>query len=334
MSAAGKVIIVAEAAQGFEGDSSLARMLVRAAAAGRADMVKFQFVYADELATPDYAYYDLFKRLEMSMAAWEDVAREVHRVGIGLVFDVFGLESLRAAVKLGASAVKVHATDFFNETLFTAAVEQTPEVFFSTGGITANEIAALLQGLGKEAARKLTLLYGFQAEPTRIEDNNLFRLTGLRQRFPDLRLGFMDHADGEADEAGWLGVLALPLGVSVIEKHITLDRSLALEDYVSALGPRDFACYVDRIRTAEAALGSGALELSAPELAYRERAVKVVVTARKLPAGAIIKDTDVTLLRAPVDSQRRAFHRIGDVIGRKPVRGLDASRPICQEDLA
>ncbi len=55
-----KIEIIAELAQGFEGNCMKARLLIQAAAAA-----KFQMVYADELATSDYKYYDLFKSLEM-----------------------------------------------------------------------------------------------------------------------------------------------------------------------------------------------------------------------------------------------------------------------------
>ncbi len=63
------VEIIAEAAQGYEGNVTQARLLARAAARAGADAVKFQLVYADELATPDYQYYDLFRNLEMPAEA-------------------------------------------------------------------------------------------------------------------------------------------------------------------------------------------------------------------------------------------------------------------------
>ena len=76
------VTVVAEAARGFEGDPTLARLLVRAARAGSADVVKFQLVLADELATRDYEYYDLFKQLEMSVGEWESVAEVARAVAV------------------------------------------------------------------------------------------------------------------------------------------------------------------------------------------------------------------------------------------------------------
>ncbi|MBI3608053.1 MAG: N-acetylneuraminate synthase family protein [Nitrospirae bacterium] len=334
MTGATRVTVIAEVAQGFEGDPSLAVMFVRAAAAGEADLVKFQLVYADELATPDYLHYELFQRLEMSDAEWERVAAEARRAHVGLAFDVYGQQSLRVALKCGADAVKLHATDFFNAPLVEAVLGQAPRVFLSAGGITVEEVAAFLRPLEPSTLSKLTLLYGFQAEPTAVSQNYLARLATLRMRFPALQLGFMDHAEGDSDEAGWLGVLALPFGVTAIEKHLTLDRSLMLEDYVSALSPRDFARYVARLRAAGAALGSGDLELTPPECVYRSKALKTVVAARSLTSGATIQSGDVVLLRAPLAEGREPLHRLPEVVDRRITRDVNRGQPVYREDLA
>lgn len=334
MSSNRPVTIIAEAAQGFEGNVTLARLLVKAAEAGNADVVKFQLVLADELATRDYTYYGLFKQLEMALSDWQAVAQDAEKARLGLAFDIFGLESLRLAIDLGARAVKLHSTDFFNAKLIVAAQRVAPRLLFSVGGIEADEIAAFVARSSPSARAKLTMMYGFQAEPTLAGDNNLARLASLRQRLPDLDLGFMDHADGNEDEAGWLGVLALPYGVSTIEKHITLDRSLKLEDYVSALTPIEFASYVRRVRLAETLLGSASLGLSERELAYRGRAVKLVVATRTLAPGTVIDDDMVALLRAPKEGQLTTFQRLNDVTGRIVACTIEAGKPVNAEDLS
>ena len=76
------VEIIAEVAQGYEGNPALARLLARGAVRAGADAVKFQLVYADELATPDYLYYDLFRGLEMKSEAWKEVADEIKEGGV------------------------------------------------------------------------------------------------------------------------------------------------------------------------------------------------------------------------------------------------------------
>jgi len=328
-----RVTVIAEAAQGYEGDPTVARLLVRAAAAAQADAIKFQLVYADELATAQYQHYGLFKALEMPAAAWQAVAAEARRLGIALLFDVFGERSLAEAGALGAAGVKIHATDFFNDALTAAATRDAAHVYFSAGGIHVDEVARFLASRAADRG-KYTFLYGFQAEPTATADNHLSRLRGFRSRFPDLALGFMDHAHGDDDEAAWLGVLALPYGVSAIEKHLTLNRSLALEDSVSALAPEAFARYVARVRAAESALGSDDLALSEAESKYRHRALKVVVARRPLAAGHSLAAADVTLLRAPLDAAREPVHELPLAIGRILKNAVGADQPVYRDDIS
>lgn len=329
-----RITIVAEAAQGFEGSVDLARKLVRAAREGDADAVKFQLVYADEISTPQYKYYDLFKKLEMSDGEWKAVSEEARKGDVALVFDVYGHRSLSLALSLGASAVKIHATDFFHRSLFDEALAKAPEVLFSVGGIYLSEIEAFLKDRSDDELQKLTMLYGFQAEPTKLADNNLLRLVELRRVFPNIKIGFMDHADGDSDEAQWLGCLAVPCGICLIEKHITVDRALKLEDYISALGPREFKNYVRRIRASEDALGSAGLALTAEEEAYRRRAIKTIVAAKSLSQGATVKSSDIMLLRTVVSNDAALLFSPSDVVGKKLVRGISAGSAICRNDIS
>ena len=326
-----RVLIVAEAAQGYEGDPSLAKLLARAARAAGADLVKYQIVYADELATPAYQHYTLFHQLEMPDEAWREAVKEAHSGEVGVAFDVYGERSLALALSLGAAAVKIHATDFFNETLVNEALRAAPQVFLSAGGMDITELKAFF-ARHPGAEEKVTLFYGFQAEPTATDQNNLARLRSLRATFPALALGFMDHTDGGSDEASWLSTLAIPLGVTAIEKHLSLDRALGLEDYVSALAPDQFRAFVDRVRAAESAMGSDSLELTEPERGYRRRAVKVVVARRPLAAGTTVAPQDVTLLRTVLAEGSTPSNRLGDIVGRTLTRAVGAGHAVCRED--
>jgi sialic acid synthase SpsE len=120
-------------------------------------------------------------------------------------------------------------------------------------------------------------MYGFQAEPTEIKDNHLLRISSLRSMFPGVKIGFMDHSLGSGDEAFYLPVMALTQNVSCIEKHITLDYDLQIEDYISALSVERFAEFVSVIRKMEPAAGSAEFELIDKEIAYKKKAGKVVV---------------------------------------------------------
>ena len=318
-----KVIrIIAEAAQGFEGDPLLARLLVRAAGRAGADAVKFQLVYADEIGTPSYKYYDLFKKLEMPAGCWRQVAGEAKKEGVGLYFDVFGKKSLRLALALGAQGLKIHATDFYHDELIRAALNTGKHILIGLGGLGEKDLSSLLERHPRIKTTRVTMMHGFQAEPTPLGANNLRRLGTLAALGQPAGIGFMDHSDGGKEDSLELSLLALPFGVSVVEKHITLDRELQLEDYVSALPPSCFKKFVKRIRKYEKALGSSALEPGPDEKMYRLKSAKIVVAARKLKKGSLLRNSDLKLLR--VDKQET----LPAILDPKEVFGLRVSRKI------
>jgi len=67
--------IIAEISQGYQGDPILSELLVNGAISANADAIKFQMVFADELCTPDYKFYSLFKSHEMEDSVWERLCK-------------------------------------------------------------------------------------------------------------------------------------------------------------------------------------------------------------------------------------------------------------------
>ena len=323
-----KIKIIAEAAQGFEGDPLLARLLVRAAGRAGADAVKFQLVYADEIATPEYKYYDLFKKLEMPAACWREVASEAKKEGIGLYFDVFGKKSLRMAIALGAEGLKIHATDFYNDGLIRAALKTGKHTLLGLGGLGEKNLSSLFERHPRIKTACVTMMHGFQAEPTPLGANNLLRLGTLAALCHPAGIGFMDHSDGGKEDSLELSLLALPFGISVVEKHITLDRELKLEDYVSALPPAYFKKFVKKIRKYEKALGSSALEPGPDEKMYRLKSAKIVVAARKLKKGSLLRNNDLKLLRVDKQETLPAILDPKEVLGSRVSRKIPQHHPI------
>jgi N,N'-diacetyllegionaminate synthase len=161
--------IIAELAQGFEGNPQQATLLLKAAAKAGADSAKFQLIYADELATPDYKYYDLFKSLEMSDEVWQSLAYAAEEQKIELQLDIFGLRSLRLAEKIGVKTIKLHGTDIANIGLLNEVAESTVnKVFLGAGGAMLGELQnamAILQN------KEVIILLGFQGYPTPNDSN-------------------------------------------------------------------------------------------------------------------------------------------------------------------
>lgn len=187
--------IIAEVAQGFEGKIDQSRLLIKAAAMAGADAVKFQLVFADELATPDYKYYDLFRSLEMSEETWFGLSNYAKDLGIELFLDIFGERSLRLSEKMNVSTIKLHGTDITNIGLLELVSKSTiRNILLGAGGAYLSEIRKALSMLSR---KRVVVLLGYQGYPTPDNCNQIDRIRELKDvlTFANVSIGFADHAD-------------------------------------------------------------------------------------------------------------------------------------------
>ncbi len=327
--------IIAEIAQGYEGRADYCDFYVRAAAKAGAEAVKFQIVYADDVAEPGYQYYEWYKKLEMDFDVWRAVRKRADERNILLFADVSGDRALRVAEAIRLDGIKIHSSNFFNRPLIKRAFEMANQVFVSLGGVTVAETEALIGEVRSwNALGRLTLLYGFQSEPTPVESSNLGRLPMLRARFPGIGLGYLDHVAGADPHRNMVSVMAMALGVDWIEKHLTISRFLEVEDFVSALEPDEFAEYIATLRALGGAIGLQDMELNPAERRYRDKSVKKIIAARALAKGEPVTAGDIVLKRTPRIAEFCGFHDPSAVVGRKLARQIAAGDPILSEDLA
>ena len=330
-----KVEIVAELAQGFEGCPEQAKLLVKAAAKAGANAAKFQLIYADELATPDYEYYGLFTSLEMSDNDWADIKNVCDEFHIELILDVFGSTSLSLAEKLGVETVKLHATDINNigflEKLARSSVKR---IMVGAGGAYLDEIRSALEII---SMKQVILFHGFQGYPTPIEDNQISRMKLLQNAFSDHKnvvLGFSDHVDPTDPSSITVPSYAVGQGAVVLEKHLTLGCCMELEDHEAAMNPDQFKVFVGAIRDIESAHGHSSLDndfgMSAIEKQYRKNIRRHVVMSGNLQAEKLIGTGDVVLKRT---SSVEAFTDIQTVYNKKLISSLQDNDPITKGDV-
>jgi N,N'-diacetyllegionaminate synthase len=323
--------IIAELAQGFEGRPDQARLLLRAAAAAGADAAKFQLVYADELATPDYKHYALFRSLEMSDEAWQTLSADARERGIQLHLDIFGERSLELASAVGAAALKVHPTDITNVGLL-RRIADSPigTVLLGAGGAGWSEIEPALDVL---SGKKVVLLVGFQGYPTPVEANQIARIHVLAELLQSINraatIGFADHAEPGTAMSMMLAAVALGAGARVFEKHMTLGEAMKMEDHEAALNPDRFAEFVRGMRDCVIAYGEATLDddfgMTVSEHEYRCAIRRHVVTARPVRAGEQLKDRDIVLKRS---SEPQPLTDIVRVYGRKVALDIAGNQPL------
>ncbi len=326
-----KIEIIAELAQGYEGSSMKARLLLQAAAAAGADAAKFQMVYADELATPDYKYYDLFKSLEMKDEEWKDLAIYANSLGVLLYTDIFGMRSLALAQEIKIPCVKIHGTDITNEFLLkSVAASSIPKVILGAGGAYLSEIEVALNLLKN---KQIVVLLGFQAYPTSTENNQISRIDVFKSlintKYSGVEVGFADHADPTSLLRITIATAAIGNGATVVEKHLTLGRGMKMEDHESALNPDEFLEFATIVRASATALGMANLSddflMSEQEMDYRKMIRRHVVTARTLEEGQILKAEDLVLKRTSLEDP---ITDITFVYSKKINRSIGMNMPI------
>jgi len=82
-----------------------------------------------------------------------------------------------------------------------------------------------------------------------------------------------------------LPLIGIGMGATIIEKHITLDRSKKGLDYYSAINPEEFRTLVSLIRMTEKSLGKSEFILSGNELLYRQNHKKNPIARRFIKRG-------------------------------------------------
>jgi N,N'-diacetyllegionaminate synthase len=312
--------IIAELAQGFEGDLTKAKLLVNAAASSGADIVKLQLVYADELATPDYLHYKLFKSLEMPDNSWKELLDYSKELNIELNFDVFGTKSLNLCQELGIKGIKLHGTDMTNIGLLNEVSESNiKNIYLGAGGSNLTEIKLAISILKN---KNIILLLGFQSYPTPNNDNQISRVSYLKEylhkKYNNVEIGFADHPDSNSSLGFALAATAVGAGATVIEKHLTLGKIMKMEDYESALNPDEFYDFTKTIRNCFLALGntvdSNDFGMSNSEKKYRKMIRRHVASSKDLKKGTVLNSKNLVLKRT---AAKNVIYDISSVYGKK-----------------
>jgi N,N'-diacetyllegionaminate synthase len=326
-----KIEVIAEIANAHQGDPEQALELALRSLEAGAHAVKFQVYFAHELLVRTHPRFDHFQKQSFSRDVWRHVIRSVKKYG-GIVYcDVFGLEAFAVASELNVDGFKVHSSDLGNhELLSKIAREGNGRIFLSTGGSTAPEIARAINLVRK--CKRPTLLHGFQGYPTKIEDSILKRLVWLKTNFGNYAdIGYQDHTDGEDKFALIIPLLAVGLGATVIEKHVTLNRSAKGVDYFSSVEPQALKSLVRDLQITERAIGNNPEHFSASEHQYRKTVKKHWVAARALPQGRILQASDFLMKRIPDDSKHAI--PIQQLIDRRLLRPAKEEEALSRSDI-
>lgn len=327
--------VIAEIGVNHQGSVEMAHRMVDEAHAAGADAVKFQTFLTDELllASATQAAYqraavgersqaDMVRALELSFADFATLHAHCAEAGIDFLSTAFDPASLDFVIGLGPACLKWPSGEINNWPMLRRAAASGLPILLSTGMASMGEIAGALEQV---AGSPVCILQCVSNYPARIEDQNLRTLPALAAAF-GRPVGFSDHTNGP-----FAAIAARALGMCVLEKHFTLDRTLPGPDHAASCEPAEFAALVQALRQVEAGLGDGIKRPLPVEEDVKAVARKSIVFARDLPAGHVLGPADLAAKRP---ASGIAPDRIDMVLGLPLARGVVRDAMLCWADVA
>lgn len=333
------VFIIAEAGVNHNGSREKAFELIRAAKECGADAVKFQTFAADRVASKGApkAEYQLrntdqsesqiamLKKLELSREDHEFLIRECSRLGITFLSTPYSQQDIALLDSIGVPAFKVASALAVELPFLRQLAERKKPILLSTGMCNMREIERSIEVLEQSECEEYLLFQCTTNYPTAADEVNLRVLNTYQDRF-SCPIGFSDHSEGLG-----ASTLSVAFGVSMIERHFTLDRSLPGPDHSSSSDPEEFAALVRAVREAEELLGSGEKALTPSERENLKGMRRGLVAARDLPSGTILTIDDIAFKRPLGEFSPNDLDRI---IGGTLRHGCQADSPITKEMLS
>jgi N,N'-diacetyllegionaminate synthase len=330
-----RCFVIAEAGVNHNGSLEVAMQLVDGAAAAGADAIKFQTFTADSLVgqgvgkaayqqqtTGGGDQWSMLKQLELGHREHELLYTRCIERGIEFMSTPFDEQALDFLVRLGVKRIKVASGELTNKPFLQQIAATGLPIILSTGMGNMEEIGEAVEWIAATRGQRrpdvasesgLSLLHCTSNYPADCKDVNLLAMRSMAQQFA-VPVGYSDHTAGLL-----IAPVAVALGASIIEKHFTLDRAMPGPDHSASLELPELEAMIAAIRDVESALGDGLKAPRPSELPVRQLVRRSVAVRTALPAGHILRRTDLTLLRPETGI---APKHIDSVVGRKLARAL------------
>jgi sialic acid synthase SpsE/sugar phosphate isomerase/epimerase len=326
-------LLIAEIGNNHNGSLERAFKLIDAANANGAHVVKFQMrdldtLYGDRLGSFDLSTEYVINLLNKVSLDDESLFRcfdYCHKKKITPLCTPFDLTSLEKLQEYGLEGYKIASADLTNHQLYQAIINTKKPIITSTGMSSDEDIDAALSLLEKNHAN-FAICHANSTYPTPYTDINLNYFHNLKSR-TDAVVGYSGH------ERGWhITTAAFALGAQVIEKHLTLDKSLEGNDHKVSLLPEEFGQMSKAIKDVSEAMGDGHKRIiTQGESANRVALGKAIFCTSSLKKGDIIKKENLEI-RSPGTGLSPRFYN--QLIGKTIQRNVEAGDSFFGPDIS
>ena len=327
--------IIAEIGVNHNGILQYAFDLIDAAVEAGVDAVKFQKRELKDLYPQKYLLdanvgeknlnylLPILQQVELSEEDYYRLVDYCQGKGVTFLCSAFDSKSADFVHSLGVPAFKVASADMINLPLLDHLIKLGKPLIVSTGMSRVDEVEKTVNFL-QERKAEFALLHCNSTYPAAFEDINLRYMDQLREY--GVPVGYSGHERGIA-----VSTVAAALGAAIIERHITLDRTMDGPDHAASLEPHGFSKMVRDIRQTTEALGTGEEKFfTRGEILNREVLAKSLVASRDIQPGETITPEMVTV-KGP--GQGLSPQRYPDLLGKTVSRPISTEEPFLKRDL-
>jgi len=269
------IFFVAEVGINHNGDMGICKELIDVAADAGCDAVKFQKrdinrVYTqDFLDSPRESPWGNTQRaqkegLEFSKKEYEEIANYCASKGIEWFASAWDTNSQVFLRQFDCKFNKIASAMIVHQDLLQMVAEEGRHTFISTGMSTFDDIHKAVD-IFKDANCPFELMHTISTYPMRDEDANLRLINTLRDRY-QCNVGYSGHEVGLA-----ISYAAAAMGITSLERHITLDRAMYGSDQAASIEPSGLRQLVGAVRKIEKAMGDGEKRIIDAEVSIAQK---------------------------------------------------------------
>ena len=234
-----KPYLIAEIGINHNGDIKIARSLIKNAKDCGFDAVKFQkrsidIVYDKKtLDSPRESPWGTTTReqklgLEFEKSEYEEIDKYCKEINIEWFASAWDMKSLEFLEKFDLKYHKIASAMIVDRDFLNEVAKKQKHTFISTGMSTKNDIDNAVN-IFKKNNCSYELMHCVSTYPMKVEDANLITINQLKKEY-NCNVGYSGHENGVA-----ISLAATMLGITSLERHITLDRTMYGSDQSASL---------------------------------------------------------------------------------------------------
>jgi N-acetylneuraminate synthase len=271
-----KPYLIGEIGINHNGDMQIAKKLIDAGFATSWDCVKFQ-KRNPEVAVPEnqkgimrdtpwgrMTYLEYKYRVEFDRKQYDYIDKYCKEKPIDWSASVWDMDSIKFLEKYDLPFIKIPSAHLTNDVVLIETCKTGIPLIVSTGMSTLDEMDHSVNLLEKHASQYV-LMHTNSSYPAKTEELNLLMIPKLIERYKCV-VGYSGHEYGLDSTT-----IAVALGATVIERHITLDHSMWGTDQKSSVEVQGMDKLFKQIHTVKSCLGDGVKRIYESEMPIREK---------------------------------------------------------------